>query len=91
MKINIADRVFLRHPNLKRKEIIQAFDNTLIWKQRKEKHDEFDGLGISDNGKFIEYVYTYSDEALFIYHAQIVSKSVLKELNLFERKHNGWK
>lgn len=88
MNIVIHKRIKKRHPDISNTEILEALENTLNWIQRSKHNGEIFGIGITKQGRFLEYVYMEYKEAILVYHAQLATKNAFKELGLADRRRN---
>ena len=86
MKIVIADRVLKKHKEISEEEILEALEYVISWKKRVCFRDEIVGVGVTKKGKSIEFVYALYPDFLYVFHAQLATNNVLKELGLWKKK-----
>lgn len=86
MKIVIASRILEKHKEITEDDILEALEYVISWKKRVCFRDEIVGVGITKKGKNIEFIYALYPDFLYVFHAQLATKKVLKELNLWKQK-----
>ena len=88
MEIVIHERIKKRHPEVSNDEIIESIENTINWIQRLKHNGEIFGVGVTSNGKFIEYTYMEYNGKILVYHAQYATNNSFKAVGLTNRRHN---
>ena len=84
-KIFIHPRVTIKHPNLTEEDILHAFENYEVCRQRLDKEAyECLGFGFDTKGRMIEFVAMRDNEGdWLIYHALTpLSENAKRELGL---------
>ena len=78
-----------KHPNLSNEDVLHAFENYEVCKQRldKEKYECL-GFGFDGRGRMVEFVAVRDEEGdWLIYHALTpLSENAIEELGLGRRK-----
>ncbi len=89
-KVHVHPRIKERHPILDEEDVLHAFENYEICRQRLDKEsDEHLGFGFDAQGRAIEFVAVRDNEGdWLIYHALTpLSENAKRELGLGRKKN----
>ena len=83
MEVRVHPRIEAKRPEIRPADVLAAFDGSLRKRPRDTDPVQWVGVGLDGRGRLLEFVAVEeTTEVWLVFHACVVTKSVLGELGL---------